>query len=384
MITGVPDFQWHAGCFGTASGNMMAFWDRNGLPNFYTGPTGNGVAPLNSAGINSGIRALWASKAGLDGRPANRPGHIDDYWTTGNESMDALYESTARDPYVVEKRTEHAPDCLSDFMGSSQNKWADFDGECSGNINAFSFNYWDKTGALRTNFVPPVLGGNQVRDVQSGLREWTRWRGYEAEVASQLVDFNPEVPVGQGFTFENLKDEILRGNPVMLILQNPGEYSRNLSGMPRANPNIHAMVAFRYQVTDDGYEVVQFRTSWGSGDVAESWSSWTSQVWAAQLDLRGVVLYRPLPKVNSIERLQGKLTIRWDGPSSTLWDGVNEVEIPAYEYSVESSTSLDGPFTQIGELTTSRELTVDDPGANHIFFRVKLTHPAYDAHHASL
>ncbi|HVK57737.1 MAG TPA: hypothetical protein VM735_03075, partial [Candidatus Kapabacteria bacterium] len=29
----VPDYTWHAGCFGTASGNLMAFWDRNGLAN---------------------------------------------------------------------------------------------------------------------------------------------------------------------------------------------------------------------------------------------------------------------------------------------------------------------------------------------------------------
>jgi hypothetical protein len=69
-ITGMPDYDWYAGCFGTASGNVMGYWDRNGFPNLYTGPTGNGVAPLNSFGsFNQGIRSMWASKAGLMADP---------------------------------------------------------------------------------------------------------------------------------------------------------------------------------------------------------------------------------------------------------------------------------------------------------------------------
>ena len=31
-IDGVPDYEWHMGCFGTATGNLMGFWDRNGYP----------------------------------------------------------------------------------------------------------------------------------------------------------------------------------------------------------------------------------------------------------------------------------------------------------------------------------------------------------------
>jgi hypothetical protein len=379
MITGVPDFAWHAGCFGTAAGNMMAYWDRNGFPNFYTGPTGGGVAPLNSWGANFGIRSLWASQAGLDGRPLNQAGHIDDYWTSTGVSLDAIYESTAPDPWVVEHRPEHSPDCLSDFMGSSQNKWADFDGECSGNINAFSFNYWDKSGGLRVNFSPPLAGGEPVRDVQSGLRAWTHWRGYDADVCSQLVDFNPEVPPGKGFTFQDLKNEILRGNPVMLILQDPGEFHRELPGMPRANPNIHAMLAFHYLVTDDGYELVQFRTSWSNGDAAISWSPWAPQIWASEMALRGVILYRPLPKITSIQRADGKLSLKWDGPSSRLWDEVNQFESAASEYTVESAASVNGPFTEVSSEIEDREVTMDDPGAEQVFFRIKLTHPAIES-----
>src|ERR1044071_2178741 len=111
ILTEVPDYAWFAGCFGTASGNLMGYWDRHGLPDFYTGPTGGGLAPINTIGANVGIRSLWASKAGMDGRPAGKPGHIDDYWTFFVNDQTYSYESTAPDPYQVAGRAEHQPDC---------------------------------------------------------------------------------------------------------------------------------------------------------------------------------------------------------------------------------------------------------------------------------
>src|SRR5947207_4213685 len=77
-LTEVPDYDWWRGCFGTASGNLMGFWDRHGLPNLYTGRAGHGLAPLDSKDDN--IRSMWASRAGLDDRALNQPGHDDDYW----------------------------------------------------------------------------------------------------------------------------------------------------------------------------------------------------------------------------------------------------------------------------------------------------------------
>src|SRR5678816_1511032 len=101
MIQGLPDYSWYAGCFGTASGNLMGYWDRHGFPDFYTGPTGGGLAPLDTwSTANKGIRSMWASKAGVDGRPANQPGHIDDYWVSYPNEDNYSYESTATDPYV--------------------------------------------------------------------------------------------------------------------------------------------------------------------------------------------------------------------------------------------------------------------------------------------
>ena len=123
----VPDYDWYGGCFGTASANLMGYWDRHGFPDFYTGPTAGGVAPLKSCGTNYGIRSLATSKAGLDGRSINNLGHIDDYWSRYAESdcngSSFSYESTDPDPYLAGGRPEHTPDCIGDFIGLSQRRW---------------------------------------------------------------------------------------------------------------------------------------------------------------------------------------------------------------------------------------------------------------------
>jgi hypothetical protein len=368
-ILDVPDYTWYAGCFGTAAGNMMGYWDRNGFPNFYTGPTAGGVAPLNSDGPNQGIRSLWGSKAGFDGRPADKPGHIDDYWDFYNHDFSYSYESGATDPYVLAGRIEHAADCIGDFIGASQSKWADLDGECTGNIDAFSFNFWDKTGGRRTNFRPPTQSGPAIRDIQSGFRNWAFSRGYQADVFSQLADFNPEIPTGSGFTFEDLKAEIDAGYPVMLFLQNPGEFSRVLPNLPRANPHVHGMLAYGYIEMDSGVKFVRYRTSWGSGEFTGA--HWRTGPWEAELALRGVVGFHPLPRITAINRTEGGASIKWDGPLSNLQTGSGV--IPANYYVIEKSDSLTTPnFTPVTEPAAARETVVASSPTGKTFYRIKL------------
>lgn len=371
ILTEVPDYTWYAGCFGTASGNLMGYWDRHGFPNFYTGPTAGGVAPLDSGGSHEGIRSLWASRAGFDGRPADQPGHIDDYWDYYLDDIKISYESTSDDPYVRAGRPEHAPDCLGDFLGISQKKWADLDGECSGNIDAFSFNFWDKNGQRRTNFVPPPSGGIEVRDVQSGLRAWTQWRGEDAEVFSQEVDFNPNVPPGNGFTFADLKAEIDAGYPVLLFLQNPNEWSRSLAGMPRANPEMHGMLAYGYFVTDDGSQLVRYRTSWGSGD--NNVAYWAPDPFEANLPVRGVIGFHPLPKITGITRAGENLSFQWEGPASMWRDNFSGEVSPANWYVIEKSDSLSPPdFHAITLPASEHEATITAASVGHAFFRVRV------------
>jgi len=368
-LTEVPDYDWWAGCFGTACGNLIGYWDRHGFPEFYTGPTGGGLAPLNSFGANDGIPALWSSQAGLDGRPFDQPGHYDDYYVS--------YESTEPDPYVTAGRPEHEPDCIGDFIGLSQLKWKDMNGECDGNLDAFSFVYWDPQGARRTNFVPGPEAGLPATDIPSGLRAWTRYRGSDAEAFSQLTDFNPDVPAGKGFTFEDMKAEIDAGYPVLLFLQPWGPKSRKVGSMTKANPNIHGMLAYGYSIRDDGSKVVRYRTSWASGD--SRLHAWNAQAWevaSVQLTVRGVIGYHPWPKIRHVDLTNGTLTVRWDGPASKLADALNGGTTPLHAYVVEKATSLaQQDFVPIAGPTIEREVTLPDWSGSPAFFRIKLVRP---------
>ncbi len=359
----VPDYEWHAGCFGTATGNLMGFWDRHGFDEFYTGPTANGVAPLTSFGSNAGIFSLWATKAGWDGRPADQPGHEDDYYVA--------YESTAPDPYITAGRAEHAADCIGDFIGLNQQRWVAMNGECDGNIDGYSFTYWDKTGARRHDFVPDTSAGSPARDIPSGLRAWTQWRGYDAEVDSQLSEFNPGLSV-PGFTFEDLKAEIDSGYPVLIFLQDFTDYSRVLGGMPRANPDIHGVLAYGYG-TYVGQPFVRTRFSWAIGD---SMNNWTGESWmrdqALNLPVRGVITYHPKPKIVGNERRDGMVTLRWKGPQPQIFDAMAGVAWRPHAFVVEQTASLaPADWQAAAGPVVALEATFPEAAAT-VFYRIKV------------
>lgn len=362
----VPDYQWYAGCFGTACGNLMGYWDRHGFPDFYTGPTTGGVAPLSDWG-NEGIRSLWASQAGFDGRPAGQYGHMDDYYLG--------YEYSGPDPYVVAGRAEHTPDCIGDFIGLSQNRWTNMNNECDGNIDAYSFTYWDTTGNRRTNFLPPNTAGLPARDIPSGLRAWTRYRGYDADVFSQLVDFNPTLPAGNGFTFEHLKAEIDAGYPVLLFMQPFTMLSEPRGSMLRGNPPIHGMLAYGYaEYPGMGLRWVYYRTSWGSGD--GQWNSWGPDGWPVPFPLRGVMGYHPKPRIRSILRNENGVTISWEGPASQLQDTLSGVTTNVHRYRVEQATRVDATlWTPVGTDTTDHTITFVPTADDTVFYRVRLLAP---------
>jgi len=371
-LTGVPDYQWEYGCFGTACGNLMGYWDRHGLPDFYTGPTAGGVAPLTSYSWqgHGGIIALWASKAGLDGRPSNQPGHVDDYWVS--------YESSAPDPYVTLGRKEHAWDCIGDFIGLSQRKWTNLGGECDGNLDAYTFTYWDSSGARRVNFTPTPAAGLPAIDLQSGLRAWAEYRGYGADTFTQLCEFDPDITTpGAGFTYEDLKAEIKAGFPVLVHLQDPGKKSQSIGNMPRANPPIHGMLAYGYYELDDGRKFVRTRESWATGDTLHEWNnqSWTPSL-PDFLPIRGLIGFHPRPRITAVERVSGGIKVRWEGPEAELYYAATDTRRQVHRYVVERSTSLeDLNFVAASEPTQAREITLPDCCPGGALYRVTLLPP---------
>jgi hypothetical protein len=376
-LVDVPNYGWYAGCFGTASGNLAGFWDRHGLPDFYTGPTGGGVAPLNTVGANSNIRSMWTSKAGIDGRPANLPGHIDDYYSSGDGNV--YDQSTATDPYALAGRPEHAADCIGDFIGLNQKKWTNMAGECDGNIDAYSFVFWDKTGNRRWNH-SQTNSGQYVPDIQSGLKAWARHRGYDADVFTQLPYFSPEkTTAAPGFTYADMKAEIDAGNPVLLFLQpktndfSANGFFRSLPGMTKANPAIHGVMVFGYieSPESDLPNGILIRTSWALPGINYEDFSDRGLAILGDYRIRGVIGFRPKPKVTRLTRSNGNITIDWDGPSSQVRDGNTGVITTPQRYQVERTTTLSpAKFFPVGSLTSARTLAIPDIG--QAFYRVSL------------
>jgi len=351
---------------GTASGNLMGYWDRHGMPDFYAGPLNGGVAPLYSNGTNAAIVSLWATRAGLDGRPLDRPGHVDDYYI----SFDHV-----EDPDLG--RPEHTWDCLADFMGMDQLKWTNMADECTGNADGFCFVYWDTNGNRRVNYQPTNSSGDPVPDVQSGLRAWTRWRGYDATVFTQLADFNPAKPLTSGFTFADLKNEIDSGYPVLLFLQAYNVYSRQVAPGLNVNPEIHAMLAFGYSSSSSA-NYVTFKTSWAQGNGMRIWNaqSWVS---GATLPVRGMIGYRPLPEIRRWSAEGANLFLEWDGPASDRYysDGVGPATTNrVHGYIVEAATSgtLQSFDPVSSVLLTNRFTLTNCPSPAYV--RVRLVRPA--------
>jgi hypothetical protein len=362
-LTEVPDYDWQFGCFGTATGNLIGYWDRHGFPDFYVGPTSGGVAPLKNYGTNAGIRSLWASQGGFDGRPTSAYGHVEDYYYD--------YASTTPDRFISSNRTEHVADCIGDFIGLNQKRWTNMNNECDGNIDGYVFVYWETNGSRRANFIPPAQGTNAGKDLPSGLRAWTQHRGYEAESFSQLSVLNAKCPPGQGFSFADVVAEIDAGYPLLVFLQNPNANSRSLSGMPRANPLIHGMLIIGYQVYDGFGTNVYVRDSWGGGLQTRNWSS-ASWVGGTSLPVRGMIGYRPRPRIRKLTVNGGTVTLAWDGPSSEVYDVITGVTAPVHAYQIEWSPTLaPADFQPVGPSTYDRTLTVPDPGSPG-YFRVRL------------
>jgi hypothetical protein len=363
-IRDVPDYDWSYACMGTASGNLMGYWDRHGFPDFYTGRVNGGVAPLNTGGANQAITAMWASKAGVDGRPTDKPGHVDDYYTA--------YEDTGPDPYITAGRLEHEPDCIGDFIGMDQFKWQNLRNECRGNIDGFCFVSWDPSGERRVNYVPDPGAAEPDVDVQTGLRAWARWRGYDADVFTQLTDFNPNTPAGQGFSFADMQAEIDAGYPVLLFLQLYDQYSRTIGSAVNVNPEIHSMLAYGYYI-NNGVNSVRYRTSWASGN--NSLSAWNSLNWQADMPVRGVIGFHPTPKIRLCSLAQGDLTLRWDGPASDVWDSTLQTRKRVHGYVVEmSATCSPVDFQPVSAVILTNRFTITNC-PSPAFLRLKLVRP---------
>ena len=236
----VPAYRWVFGC-SAVSGSMIAgYYDRNGYPNMYTGPTNGGVMPLTepvawgtwSDGSDTyPNNPLIASHNGLDGRTTK--GSIDDYWVS--------YGSSTSDPYVTGAWTQHTwSNAVGDYMKTSQSAYGNSDGSTS---------FWNYTSSAGQLTCDTMVSSAITNDGTVGRREFFQARGYRVTTCYNQKTDNT---IAGGFSYAQYKAEIDAGRPVFL----------NLAG--------HSIVGVGYQdITTTG--TVYVHDTWDNSNHTMPW-----------------------------------------------------------------------------------------------------------------
>ncbi|MGB8213643.1 MAG: C39 family peptidase [Anaerolineales bacterium] len=207
MIT-VPAYTWEDGCSAVSAAMIAGYYDNNGYPNIYTGPTNGGLMPYvdsswptwtDVSGSTYPNNPLIASHYGVDGRgPLN--GSIDDYWVE--------YGSTAPDPFITGSWTQHTwGDAISDYMKTSQSNYSNTDG---------STQFWGYYNSpQRYNCSDMETDGVADWDGTYGMKLFYEARGY---TVTDCYNQSTDNIVAGGFSLADYKAQIDAGHPVMLTL----------------------------------------------------------------------------------------------------------------------------------------------------------------------
>ena len=235
----VPAYKWVFGCSSVSGAMIAGYYDRNGFPNMYTGPTNGGVMPLDNSTTywptwSDGDKTypnlpLAASHQGVDGRTTR--GSIDDYWVE--------YQSTDQDPYLTNGWTQHTwGDAIGDYMKTSQSAFSNTDG---------STVFYTRTSATPLTCADMVTEGLSARDGTYGRKLFYEAKGYTVtDCYNQKTD---NMIVG-GFSLAQFRAEIDAGRPVMI----------NLTG--------HTVVGVGY---DDSSSTIYIHDTWDHLTYTMTW-----------------------------------------------------------------------------------------------------------------
>lgn len=205
----VPAYDWVFGCSSVSGAMIAGYYDRNGCPNMYTGPTGGGVMPMDNSSWptwSDGYKTypnlpLAASRNGVDGRTTR--GSIDDYWVK--------YDSAANDPYITNGWTQHAwGTAIGDYMKTSQSAYYNSDGSTT------FYNWVSSASQLTCSQMETLEAGGKYLSTLDGT--YGRKLFYEARGYTVTDCYNQKTDntVGGGFSFAQYRAEIDAGRPVMI------------------------------------------------------------------------------------------------------------------------------------------------------------------------
>ena len=204
ILGGVPATSWTFGCSPTSGQMLAGYYDRHGYNDLYTGPINNGIFPLDnsiwgSTVINGELRDLGplsASMMGLDGRIGR--GHVDDYWYQNDSDIDPYYGNWTEHDWS----SEHA--CLADFMGTSQ------------------FNNYGMSDGITTfwYYMGPQTVWDEYGDGSYGIKKYFENQGYTVDsYYNQITAYGAWSEDNNGFTFQNYKNEIDDGRPLLIHVE---------------------------------------------------------------------------------------------------------------------------------------------------------------------
>lgn len=283
IITGFPSYSWVFGCSAVSGAMVAGYYDRNGFPNMYTGPTNGGVMPLSdtswkkwSDGYDSyPNNPLIASHKGVDGRTTR--GSIDDYWIKVN--------STANDPYITGGWTQHTwGSAIGDYMKTSQSKF--------GNPDGSTMLYQYTNSGSKLTCADMVKLGIASKDGTYGRKLFYEKRGYTiTECYNQPTDNL----FSDGFTMADYKAQIDAGNPVFISIVG------------------HSMVGYGYGTGDTIY----IRNTWDSDPSHTYTMQWGGSYYGREM--KGVRILKmkkpatliPTPIAPDVSVATHKPTYKW-------------------------------------------------------------------------
>ncbi|HCU56809.1 MAG TPA: hypothetical protein DF984_01020 [Anaerolineaceae bacterium] len=226
-----PSYSWVFGCSAVSAAMIAAYYDNNGYPNMYTGPTNGGVMPVSDMYAPYSGTYVWgswndgsdsypnnpliASHDGIDGQVVR--GSIDDYWVS--------YGSGANDPFITNSWLEHTPGtAVGDYMKTSQSLYENIDGSTW-------FYYAFGNSKLQCSSMP-------IDDGTYGRKLFYEARGY---TVTDCFYQQTDNKVSGGFSLLDFQAEIDAGHPVLI----------NVTG--------HSMVGFGYNGS-----TIYIRDTWNS------------------------------------------------------------------------------------------------------------------------
>lgn len=210
----VPSYLWSYGCASTSAAMLIGYYDQGCFPSLYTGLKNGGMAPfnnsfwrkaINSPGILNYDNSISASMNGYDQQGTN--GHFDDFWecsSCGGDDPHPYIGSTPPHNFSLHP-------CVGDFMGTSQDYFNNLDGS-----TRF---YNSSTNSKVINYSKCESETPKYRDGNYGLRKFIESCHYTVE-----ENFNQNIAglkgVEAGFTYDDFKNEIDAGRPVLIHFKN--------------------------------------------------------------------------------------------------------------------------------------------------------------------